>query len=140
MGDGAPRLRSGGPGVRLIDCIASGVTPEDLKEVADTFDPDIVFMETSAPSFSADVEVMTLLGRPTIAGGAHATATCREHLDAGFDAIIRGEYDQVISEALDLAERSWLATESHPDAVHAPRVAALDAIPYPAWDRMPREQ
>ncbi|MCH7959802.1 MAG: radical SAM protein [Candidatus Hydrogenedentes bacterium] len=140
LGYAASRLRADGHEVRLIDCIASGVTPEELKEAADAFDPDIVFMETSAPSFSADVEVMALLGRPTIAGGAHATATCPEHLDAGFAAVIRGEYDQVISEALDLGERSWLATASHPDARHAPRVDDLDAIPYPAWDLMPMEQ
>lgn len=124
----------------IVDCIAMNISHEDLKTIALDFDPDVVFMETSAPSFSLDVEAMKMLGKRCIAGGAHATATCREHLDAGFAAVIKGEYDQVISEAVSLEPQPWLATARQPDAEYAPLVTDLDAIPYPAWDLMPMEK
>ena len=136
----ASRLRDDGHHVLLLDCIASEISHESLAEKAQAFEPDVVFMETSAPSFSSDVEVMALLARPTVAGGAHATATCREHLDAGFSGVVRGEYDQVISEAVTLENFAWLATHRNPDVEHAPLVRDLDAVPYPAWDLMPMEK
>lgn len=121
----------------FLDCIASDIDNSSLKTLASDFDPDIVFMETSAPSFLADVETMRALGRPTLAGGAHATTTCKEHLERGFAGVIRGEYDQVITQAIDLSAHPWLATPDHPDAVHAPMIKELDELPYPAWDLMP---
>lgn len=140
LGYATARLEADGHEARLIDCIAEGISLEELKTIAEAFAPDIVFMETSAPSWSYDLETMEALGRPTIAGGAHATATFREHIEAGFDAVIVGEYDQVISEALTLAPQPWLATKANPDAEYAPRVADLDAIPYPAWHQMVMEK
>ena len=108
--------------------------------MAAEFEPDIVFMETSAPSFDTDVATMRALGPSCIAGGAHATATCKEHLEAGFAAVIHGEYDQVISEAVALKPKPWLAMPDAPATEYAPLVEDLDAIPYPAWDLMPIEK
>lgn len=124
----------------FLDCIASGIDPDELKSKADSFEPDMVFMETSAPSFFADIEIREMLGRPCIVGGAHATATPEDHIGAGFDGVIRGEYDQVITKSLDLGDHPWLATTDNPDAGHAPMIENLDDIPYPAWDLMPMEK
>lgn len=140
LGYAASRLIEDGHEVLFLDCIASTITVNELLQQAAAFDPDIVFMETSAPSFFADIEVKNLLGKPCIAGGAHATATVQDHLNEGFDAVIKGEYDQVISLALDLGDHSWLGTSTNPDPVHAPMVQELDDIPYPAWDLMPMEK
>jgi len=134
------RLEADGHEAKLVDCIAEGMSLEELKRVADAFDPDVVFMETSAPSWWTDIETKDALGRPVIAGGAHATATCPEHIDAGFDAVICGEYDQIISDAITLAPQPWLATKDQPNATHAPRVAELDEVPYPAWHQMRMEK
>lgn len=134
------RLEADGHEAKLIDCIAEAVPLDELKQFVDSFEPDIVFMETSAPSWGYDLETKEALGRKTIAGGAHATATCAEHIDAGFDAVICGEYDQVISEAITLSPQAWLATPEFPNATHAPRVAELDDIPYPAWHQMSMEK
>ncbi|MCL4217509.1 MAG: radical SAM protein [Candidatus Hydrogenedentes bacterium] len=136
----AARLRTDGHDVRLLDCIALGIDNQQLEQEASTFDPDVIFMETSAPSFLADVETKQSLGKPCIAGGAHATATWKEHIEAGFDGVIRGEYDQIISEALALEPRAWLATVNHDATEYAPLCQSLDAIPYPAWDLMAMER
>lgn len=132
----AARLTADGHAVKILDCVACGIAADELLALARAFAPDIVFMETSTPSFHADVATMRSLGKPCIAGGAHATATVREHLDAGFVAVIRGEYDQVIAEAVTRARQPWLAMREHPDAGYAPLAKDLDTIPYPPWDAM----
>lgn len=136
----ASRLAADGQEAKFVDCVATGVKEAELQALARAFNPDVVFMETSTPSFHADVGTMRALGKPCIAGGAHATATPKEHLDAGFAAVIRGEYDQVITEAVGLAPKPWLATPDRPQAAYAPLVEDLDAIPYPPWDAMPMEK
>lgn len=134
------RLAADGHEARLVDCIACGVTPEDVQRIATEFRPDIVFMETSAPSWRHDLECMRRLDRPVIAGGAHATATATEHIEAGFTAVIRGEYDQVISEAVTLQPRPWLATAARAATEFAPLFKDLDSIPYPPWREMAMEK
>ena len=133
----AARLLSDGHDVRLVDCVALGTTTEELLDIAAGFRPDRVFMETSTPSFHADVETMRRLERPCIAVGAHATATWAEHLEAGFAGAICGEYDQVISEAVTRAPKPWLALPGQPATEHAALIEDLDAVPYPAWDLVP---
>ena len=140
LGYAASRLLTDGHEVQFVDCIADNVTPDELEALSAVFDPDVVFMETSAPSFTADVEVMKALGKSCLVGGAHATATVKDHLDAGFAGVIKGEYDQVISQAVTLEPASWLGTSNHLEPEHAPRVEELDTIPYPAWDLMPMEK
>lgn len=137
---GASRLMADGHNAKLVDCIALGMGDDALEAATAAFEPDVAFMETSAPSFSADVATMKRLGVPCIAGGAHATATPYEHLEAGFAAVIRGEYDQVLTEAVELKPHPWLATADWPQAEHAPLAENLDAIPYPAWDQLAMEK
>jgi radical SAM superfamily enzyme YgiQ (UPF0313 family) len=134
------RLDADGHEAMLVDCIADGMSLEGLKSIAYAFEPDVVFMETSAPSWRYDIDAKDALTRPTIAGGAHATATCAAHIDAGFDGVICGEYDQVISEAIQLAPQPWLAMKDQLDVSHVPMVQALDEIPYPAWGQMTMEK
>ena len=134
------RLLADGHEAKLSDCIASDVSPEALSAIATSFAPDVVVMETSAPSFHADVDTMRMLGKPCIAVGAHATATCDEHVKAGFAAVIRGEYDQVVSRAISLEPAPWLATSSAPATEHVPWIRNLENVPWPPWDQMPMEK
>jgi len=140
LGYAAARLRVDDHTVYFLDCIASGISDVELEDIAREFCPDVCLMETSAPSFFEDVYVMKMLDVPCIAAGAHATATVDDHLEAGFAAVIKGEYDQVASEAVTLSDAPWLGTSENPDPTHAPLVTELDAIPYPAWDLMPMEK
>ncbi|HOZ50074.1 MAG TPA: radical SAM protein [Candidatus Hydrogenedentes bacterium] len=140
LGYATARLTADGHQAKLVDCIALGMGDPEALEVVRDFEPDVVFMETSAPSFAADVAILRAVERPCIAGGAHATATVAEHLEAGFTAVIRGEYDQVITEAMELVPQPWLATPEAPDAEYAPLVDDLDSIPYPPWHQMPMER
>ena len=134
------RLRADGIDVRIIDCIASRIDLDTLTRQVEEFQPDVIFMETSAPSFREDVLTMKTLGIPCIAGGSHATATPREHLEAGFRAVIRGEYDGVITQAVSLEPAPWLADAEHPDATLAPLVEDLSSVPLPPWDLMPMDK
>lgn len=140
LGYAASRLLSDGYEVEFVDCIALGVSDIELEGIARDFGPDVVFMETSAPSFFEDVYAMKMLGVPCIAGGAHATATVADHLEAGFAGVIKGEYDQVISQAVMLDAAPWLGTGDNMNPEYAPLVQDLDGIPYPAWDMMPMEK
>lgn len=134
------RLLADGHEARLLDCIALGMDDEGLSAFAASFGPDIAIMETSAPSFLADAETMRRLRIPCIAAGAHATATWRAHLDAGFAAVILGEYDQVASQAVAGGSHPWLATPEHEPTEHAPLALDLDAIPPPPWEQMAMER
>ncbi|MCP4639180.1 MAG: radical SAM protein [bacterium] len=134
------RLLADGHDARIVDCIALGMDDGALRAECDVMAPDVVVMETSAPSFSADVETMKLLGRPCIAVGAHATATCDEHIEAGFAGVIYGEYDQIVSDAIHLESRPWLALPNAPASDRVPLVEDLDSLPYPPWDQMPMEK
>lgn len=140
LGYAAARLRADGHEVRVADCIASALSNAELLGLTEAFSPDVIFMETSAPSFLDDVDTMRALNRPCIAGGAHATVTWRDHLEAGFAAVVLGEYDQVLDAACRLEPQPWLATKSHEPREHAPLIADLDALPHPAWDLMPMEK
>ncbi|GMW01338.1 MAG: hypothetical protein AMXMBFR84_24750 [Candidatus Hydrogenedentota bacterium] len=133
----ASRLREQGHEVRILDCIALSMPLDELESETAVFNPDVLFMETSAPSWSWDLATLRALKKPVIAGGAHATATPREHLDAGFAAVIKGEYDQFLGAALSLTPQPWLALPGHDAESYAPLISDLDAIPYPAWDLMP---
>lgn len=134
------RLLGDGHDARLVDCIALGRDLDALEEEVRRYQPDVVFMETSAPSFHDDVDVARALGVPCIAGGAHASATPEEHLNAGFSAVVMGEYDQVISRAVEGASEPWLATPKRPATEHTPLTLELDAIPPPPWEQMPMEK
>lgn len=139
----ASRLRLDGHTPRILDAIAEGISHDELSAQITNVPPDITIMETSAPSYQADITTLGLFTTrniPCIAVGAHATATVREHLASGFTAVIRGEYDPIISEAITLAPQPWLADSKHPEATHAPLAVNLDALPYPAWDLMPMER
>jgi len=136
----ASRLETDGHEARLVDCIALGTTREELLQIAADFGPDRAFMETSTPSFHADVATMRELGIPCVAGGPHATATWAEHVEAGFAGVICGEYDQGISQAIGLEPMPWLALPDHRPAAHAPLTEDLDAIAHPAWGQLPMEK
>jgi len=140
LGYAASRLETDGHTVLFLDCIASGIDLEDLEARCQSFDPDIIFMETSAPSFFADIEVKNRLGKPCIVGGAHATATIHDHLNAGFDGVIKGEYDQAMSEAVTLTPAPWFGTKENPEPEYVTRTEKLDDLPYPAWHLMPMEK
>lgn len=140
LGYAASRLMSDGHEVKLLDCIACSIKLDELCRISEEFNPDIVFMETSTPSWADDLATLKTLNRPTIAGGAHATATPREHIEAGFTAVIHGEYDQVISEAIALEPRPWLATPEAMATEFVSLVRDLDAIPRPAWELMAMEK
>ena len=144
----ASRLMQDGHRLLFIDCIATGTDHEALTKAAAEFRPDVCVMETSAPSFASDTATARELRVPCIAVGPHATATPGEHIGAGFAGVVLGEYDQVISEAVESVQTgrlhhnkpAWLWVGEEPGAAHAPMVLNLDAIPPPPWRLMPMEK
>lgn len=144
----ASRLIKDGHDVLFIDCIASGTDNEALMKASAEFSPDVCIMETSAPSFLADAATALALRVPCVAAGPHATATPRDHIEAGFAAVIIGEYDQVVSQAALWCARppctspqpGWMWLPDAPATGHAPLPTDLDSIPPPPWRLMPMEK
>ncbi len=134
------RLLADGHHARVLDCIALDISEEELIDQAKTFQPDMLVVETSAPSFYSDAALVRRMGVPALAVGAHATATPDDHLDQGFIGVVCGEYDQVITQAVEGKTAPWLATAQSKATCHAPLTQDLDAIPYPAWDQLPMEK
>lgn len=101
-------LEEAGHEVRLIDATARGYDLQWVKEFTLSFAPDLVVLESSTPSFHADVKVAEALKTvapevPVVFVGNHVSATAEESLQVGvaIDVIARGEYDFTLR---DLAE------------------------------------
>jgi len=94
--------------VLLIDGVAEGITIDQLSSSAVNFSPDIIFAETSTPSFYYDMAVLQdlsdkLPGVKIICGGGHSPELAQDYLsDNQFpDYWIAGEYDAVLHLLVD---------------------------------------
>ena len=89
-------LKSRGFEIDIKDCVALGWDRSRTKTHIGQFDPELLVMETSAPSYKYDIETLTQIRTDKIkvaAVGYHATALPKLHLDDGFDYVIKGEYE-----------------------------------------------
>lgn len=132
----------------LKDCIALGWSNHDLISFTSEFKPDLVIMETSAPSFGMDIDTLKDLNLkvPSAAIGFHATALPKEHLKGGFDYAIQGEYEL---SSLNLAgylagtksfPEKGVASREKPDVEIGPLVENLDELPFAARHLTPMDK
>ncbi len=102
----AALLKKEGKGVKLVDAIAGEMSEAACIEEIAGFDPGLVLVETSTPSFKNDMRIIAAI-RQSLKGikiglcGAHAGEFAAEILKEheSIDYVIVGEYEQV---ALDL--------------------------------------
>ncbi len=145
----AAACRAAGYEVRLLDGVAAGWTRAQFLAELESFQPDLLFFETSTPSLAHDLALWRAcrarLPRAHLAaGGAHDPALAAELMarESLPDSWLAGEFDLAVvalAEALagrgDLAQVPGLGRAGQP----APRaeVADLDALPMPLYEQLP---
>jgi anaerobic magnesium-protoporphyrin IX monomethyl ester cyclase len=100
-------LRAEGHQVRILDAVSPRVTPGSVPAEIRKFDPELVVVAVSTPTYESDVGVIRELdgitGAHLTAIGVHVTATAAETLeDSALDSVVRGEPEWTIA---DLAGR-----------------------------------
>ena len=141
-------LEQAGYEVHLLDANAARRqrTSAEIVEIADQLRPDIIGITLVTPLVKEAyrlAESLALCGAKRIAGGPHATLLPEEPLDHGFDAVVAGEGEPTILEAVQ-AMLGQVPMDSvkglvyrEPDGrVHSneprPLVADLDSLHAPA--------
>jgi len=143
----------------LVDAIAEDIDDESFLSRIKSFEPDVIFFETSSISLNTDITILQkvrqLTGDTTriVFGGAHHTlgdsAFLVEH--AELDFAISGEYEfpllylmQALRDGSPLDSIPALSRRINGDDIHiTPRSTVqpnLDDFPWPARDMLPMER
>ena len=155
MAVAASVLRKGGHDVLLIDAVAEGLFIENFHKRVSLFRPDMIFIETSTPSFNYDMELLFSLRKhlPTavfVCGGCHSPEMAAEYMDEKKfpDFWIAGEYEESFLELADAisAERHF---DTIPGVIHSGKkfqrddgfasVSDLDELPMPLFEHLPMQ-
>jgi radical SAM superfamily enzyme YgiQ (UPF0313 family) len=149
-------LRKKGHDVKIIDCIADGLGTEDLNEALREFDPDMVILDVSTPTFEFDKKTVSTIKKirgncHITAIGTHVTSLPAESLSESLlDSVIRRE-PEVTSLALadalqdgdSLKDVEGLSFKGNGQIIHNPDrpfIADLDGLPFPARDLIHNEK
>lgn len=111
----------------IKDCIALGWGEKELSEYVNKFKPDLIVVETSAPSYYYDLEIVKKIKCKKVAVGAHASAIAQQCLKDGYDYAVVGEYEFAISRIIN----------GEGPIVKAKPIKDLDSLPWPPWHLMP---
>jgi anaerobic magnesium-protoporphyrin IX monomethyl ester cyclase len=140
--------------VRVIDCIADGISIDKLRQVLRKDKPMLSVVNVATLSYHTDKDVADLcreLSIPVAAYGVHVTAKADETLrDTNFDFVIRGEPEFVVlalaralREHVDIGDVLGVSHKSNGKVVHnnpASPQGNLDAMPFPSRNLMPNEK
>ena len=141
-------LEKTGYEVRLLDANAAArrLGAEEIIEIAAQWRPDVIGMTLVTPLVKQAyrlAESLRACGAKLIAGGPHATLLPDEPLDHGFDAVVVGEGEPTVVEAIEavlgrspLDAVRGLVYRGSDGAIHhnqpRPPIADLDSLPAPA--------
>jgi anaerobic magnesium-protoporphyrin IX monomethyl ester cyclase len=141
-------LEQAGHEVHLLDANAARkrLTSDRIVAIAERLRPDVIGMTLVTPLVKEAyrlADMLKLCGAKRIAGGPHATLLPEEPLDHGFDAVVVGEGEPTIVEAVEallgrapLDSVQGLVYRELDGSVRRneprPPVADLDALPAPA--------
>jgi anaerobic magnesium-protoporphyrin IX monomethyl ester cyclase len=147
-------LRAEGHHVRILDAVTPRVSAASIPAEIRRFDPELIVIAVSTPTFESDVEVIEKLSRDTKAHltaiGVHVTATAEETLKRSrLGSVVRGEPEWTVADlAAKLAQGeslSGVAGISYREgdrAVHNKDrgfEGDIDALPPPARDLLNEE-
>jgi radical SAM superfamily enzyme YgiQ (UPF0313 family) len=150
-------LEEKGNEVLVLDCIASGVNQEQLKQKLAAFNPDLVGISSMTPMvlstmMAAKGAKEACPNATVVLGGPHATFMDKEILqnEPSVDVIVRGEGELTLAE---LAQRTVNdvglnsadgITYRHQGQIvqnpNRPFIQDLDDLPYPAYKHFPLEK
>ena len=140
--------------VRLIDAIAEGLSEEKLMEEIKCYDPELIAVETSTPSFKKDIQIIR---------GIHQQlpncqiALCGPHVSIFFEQILKeynfinyilvGEYEYTLLELVNYLEGSLnidsilglVYREGHKIKINdwRPTIDDLNSLYWPERDDVP---
>jgi radical SAM superfamily enzyme YgiQ (UPF0313 family) len=143
--------------VLVLDCIASDIDHEKLKEKLSSFEPNLIgisSMTPMAPStmLAAKVAKEACPDATVVLGGPHATFMDREILsqESSVDVIIRGEGELTLleltkkiagQESIGGVEGITFRKNGQPIQNQTrPYIQNLDELPYPAYKHFPLEK
>ncbi len=146
----ASLLKEAGHQVQLLDAVAEGVRRDETYDRVAAFKPELLFLESSTPSFDYDVGVLRefrrrLPGLVTVCAGAHSPKMAAAFMKRD-DAIgywIAGEYEESLRDLL-----AALSSASDPSGARGlirrggdfssfAKVSDLDALPPPLFESLP---
>ena len=149
-------LEQAGYAVRLLDAnaIRRPRTTDEIVQAAEEFRPAVIGMTLVTPLVKEAYRLAAALrgcGAKLLAGGPHATLLPDEPLEHGFDAVVAGEGEPTIVEAVE-ALLGRLPAEPVQGLVYRaadgtirvneprPPVADLDSLPPPARHLVPADR
>ncbi len=129
-------------GLRMLDCIGSGMTLKECLREAEAYGPEYVVANTSTPTIRSDLDALKAVkeatGARTIIYGEYATVFHEEILGGHpcVDYVVRSEPETPVMRILDgeprsqgVSMRGWDGgLWNEPD---------LDRLPFPAYDLLP---
>ncbi len=136
-----------GHAIDLIDCPADGLSEADLQKRVQSYEPDLMVIESVTASWTSDCETAENLKKilpdtRIVMVGTHVTALWRETLSRypAVDYVAIGEYDYTISELADALERKTPANkvdglayrdgESPARTADRPPIQDMDDLPW----------
>ena len=130
-------LKDQGHTIDLLDCPAAGINLEQLLPLVATFDPGLVILESSAPSWYADCETAEAIKQQQrhaaiCLTGNHVTALWRETMQRApaVDHIALGEYELTVTELADALDKQS-KPETIPGLACRGHLAGADPAPRP---------
>ncbi len=142
-------LTDAGRCVLLIDGVAENASLAQVLDRLDAFQPDLVFAETSTPSFEHDMVALNAVKSRlpkvvTVSGGCHyAPLVFRQTPAPPIDYWIAGEYDLALARLVDVLEN--MSDPASVAGVSAPGLdfrgfavaPDVDSLPQPLYSALP---
>lgn len=143
-------LEKAGCRVRLIDMVADGCSPEDIKKVVAGGVYDFVVLDSTTPSIESDIACARMVKEASpahvIMVGPHVSALPEETLllaAGAVDVAAIGEYDYTVRDIVagwgSLAEVAGIAFYANGSVTRTqprPLIEDLDGLPFPAWQQL----
>lgn len=147
-------LEQAGHEVKIVDAIADSLSLDEFVQEALHFKPDLIVLETSTPSFDADLEAALRLKKDTKAlmtfSGPHVSVfqdtVLKENPEIDF--ILVGEYEYTLRDLVDALKNKTPLSEvlgliyrdnsGKPVAnPRRPTIDNVDELPWPAYQQLP---
>jgi radical SAM superfamily enzyme YgiQ (UPF0313 family) len=139
-------LENAGHEVAILDAQALNYDLDSISKYIDKFDPDIVGVTSTTPTFSKALEIAKIAkekDKITVCGGVHASIASNEVISSPFiDHVVRKEGEYTFLELVNALEKNkpldilGLTTKNNGKIIYNPDrpfIDSLDQLPMPAY-------